>query len=197
MLFYLLAALVIPFIGILGLAVVLAAVTLLSHLIEMPWVFSNLAIYYPEFLAGVLAFALRPRLARFGAVAPLILGAIGLWFFMAVWGGRPYIPVALFFLILGFVGIKESGWTRPFVAAGDASYSIYLIHPMVFMVASALVSKLSPPIWSEEPIRVVCFAMILTVSLVCFRYFETPMIRFGNGLARRVASGANSATTWL
>jgi hypothetical protein len=44
MLFYLLAALVVPFIGILGLAFVLAAVTLSSHLIEMPWFFSNLAM---------------------------------------------------------------------------------------------------------------------------------------------------------
>jgi exopolysaccharide production protein ExoZ len=195
MLFYLLAALVVPFIGILGLAIMLAAVTLLSHLIEMPWVFSNLATYYPEFLAGVLAFALRPRLARFGPVVPLILGAIGLWYFMAVWGGRPYIPVALFFLILGFVGIRESGWTRPFVAAGDASYSIYLIHPIVFLVASALVSKLSPPIWSEEPIRIACFAIILAVSLFSFRYFETPMIRFGNGLARRLDRAQDRAIT--
>ena len=195
MLFYLLAALVIPFIGILGLAVVLAAVTLLSHLIGMPWVFSNLAIYYPEFLAGVLAFALRPRLARFGAVTPLILGAIGLWFFMAIWGGRPYIPVALFFLILGFVSIRESGWTKPFVAAGDASYSIYLIHPIVFTVASALVSKLSPPIWAEEPIRIGCFAIILALSLFSFRYFETPMIRLGNGLARRLDGAQDRAIT--
>jgi exopolysaccharide production protein ExoZ len=195
MLFYLLAALVVPFIGILGLAVVLAAVTLLSHLIEMPWVISNLAEYYPEFLAGVLAFALRSRLARFGPVVPLVLGATGLWFFMAVSGNRHYVSIALFFLILGFVGIREGGWTRPFVAAGDASYSIYLIHPFVFMVASALVSKLSPPIWSEEPIRVACFAIILALSLFSFRYFETPMIRFGNSLARRLDGAQDRAVT--
>jgi exopolysaccharide production protein ExoZ len=87
MLFYLLAALVVPLVGILGLAVVLATVTLMSHLIEMPWFFSNIAMYYPEFLAGVLAFALRSRLARFGALVPLVLGAIAIWYFMAVWGG--------------------------------------------------------------------------------------------------------------
>jgi peptidoglycan/LPS O-acetylase OafA/YrhL len=194
MLFYLLAALLVPFVGILGLAVVLATVTLMSHLIAMPWFISNLAEYYPEFLAGVLAFALRPRLARFGPLIPLVLGAIGLWYFMTVWG-RPYVPVALFFLILGFVGIKEGGWTKPFVAAGDASYSIYLIHPIIFMVASALVSMLSPPIWSEELIRVACFAIIVALSLFSFRYFETPMIRFGNRLARRSDGARDRAIT--
>jgi peptidoglycan/LPS O-acetylase OafA/YrhL len=99
--------------------------------------------------------------------------------FMAVLGVCLF-PVALFFLIWGFVGIRESGWTRPIVAAGDASYSAYLIHPIVFLVASARVSKLSPPIWSEELTRIACFAIILAVSLFSFRYFETPMIRFGN-----------------
>ena len=103
--------------------------------------------------------------------------------------------VALFFLILGFVSIRESGWTKPFVAAGDASYSIYLIHPIVFTVASALVSKLSPPIWAEEPIRIGCFAIILALSLFSFRYFETPMIRLGNGLARRLDGAQDRAVT--
>jgi peptidoglycan/LPS O-acetylase OafA/YrhL len=84
---------------------------------------------------------------------------------------------------------------RPFVAAADASCSIYLVHPIVFMVASALVSKLSPPIWSEEPIRVACFVVILAVSLFGFRYFETPMIRFGNGLARRLDGAQDRAIT--
>jgi peptidoglycan/LPS O-acetylase OafA/YrhL len=106
-----------------------------------------------------------------------MLRAISLWYFMAFWGGRPHVPVALFFLILGFVGIRERRWTRPFVTAGDASSSIYLIHPIVFMVASALVSKLSPPIWSEEPIRIACFAIILTlaIQLPLFRNADDPV----------------------
>jgi exopolysaccharide production protein ExoZ len=180
MVFYLVAAVIVPAFGLAGLATFLAASTLASHTIAMPWYFSNLAMYHAEFLAGVLAFMVRPKL-KTGSLLPLAIGALALWYFVDRWG-RPYVPIALFFLILGFANIRNERWTRPFAALGDASYSIYLIHPLVFLVASALVSKTSLPIWSQEPIRAGCFIVIIGVSLLSWRYFERPMMRLGRSL---------------
>jgi peptidoglycan/LPS O-acetylase OafA/YrhL len=67
---------------------------------------------------------------------------------------------------------------------GDASYSIYLIHPMVFFTASSLVSKFpNAPLWVQEPIRFGCIAVVIVLSLFSWRFFETPIIRVGNRIA--------------
>jgi exopolysaccharide production protein ExoZ len=184
MVFYLIAALVIPSFGLFGLVAFLATSTLASHLIEMPWYFSNLAFYHAEFLAGVLAFMLRPKLVHFGFWLPFTVGFVALCFFFAVWGGRVYAPIALFFLILGFSNIRNARWLKPFEELGNASYSIYLIHPIVILVASAIVSKFpQAPLWSQEPIRFACFVVIVAASLFSWNYFEKPAIALGNRLA--------------
>ncbi|HEY5128413.1 MAG TPA: acyltransferase, partial [Bradyrhizobium sp.] len=187
MFFYLIAAVIAPIFGLYGIAAFLAASTIAFHTIEMPWYFSSLAMYHPEFLAGVLAFMVRPKLAKLGFWLPFSIGFASLWYFVAVWGDRYYVPIALFFLIAGFSNIrdKQSRWLKSVSAIGDASYSIYLLHPLVFLVVSALVSKVTLPIWAEEPIRAGCFVLILSVSLASWRYFERPMIGLGNMLASR------------
>jgi exopolysaccharide production protein ExoZ len=188
MVFYLLAAIVVPLSGVYGLAAFLATSTIAFHSIEMPWYLSNLAMYHSEFLAGVLAFIARHKMARFGFWLPFAVGCASLWSFVVVWGGRGYVPIALFFLISGFSNIKDrqSRWLTSVSAIGDASYSIYLLHPLVFLVVSALVSKVSLPVWSEEFVRAGCFVLILSVSFASWRFFERPMINIGNRLARRV-----------
>jgi exopolysaccharide production protein ExoZ len=187
MAFYLLVVAIVPIFGLYGLAAFLAGSTIAFHSIEMPWYFSNLAMYHSEFLAGVLAFIARQKLARFGFWLPFAIGTASLCYFAAIWGRRDCVAIALFFLILGFANIrdKQSNWLKLAGALGDASYSIYLIHPLVFLVASAIVSKVTLPVWSEELIRAGCFVLILSLSLLCWRYFERPMIGLGN----RIASG--------
>ncbi len=189
MAFYVIAAVIAPLFGLYGIAAFLAGSTIAFHTIQMPWYFSNLALYHPEFLAGVLAFMARPKLAALGFWLPFSVGLATLSYFVGVWGGRSYVPIALFFLIVSFSNIRDSQsrWLKSANAIGDASYSIYLIHPLVFLIASALVSKAMPPIWTEEPIRVVCFVLLLSLSLASWKYFETPMIRLGNRMAARRA----------
>jgi exopolysaccharide production protein ExoZ len=185
MAFYLIAAIIVPIFGLYGIAAFLAASTIAVHTIAMPWYFSSLASYHAEFLAGVLAFIARPKLVKLGFWFPFSVGFAALYYFVALWGGRPFIPLALFFLITAFSNIpdKPSRWLKPVSAVGDASYSIYLIHPLVFLIVSALVSKAMPPIWGEELIRAGCFVLILSLSLASWKYFETPMIGLGNMLA--------------
>src|SRR6266699_358002 len=179
MAFYLAAAIVIPMFGIGGLAVYLAILTVASYLIAMPWYVSHFVTYYPQFLAGVLAFLAHRKLMFLGPLAPLALGSLLLWYFCAILADSSYIPIGLFFLIVGFSNIRDSRsrWMKSVTAMGDASYSMYLIHPLIFLIVSAFVSKVPLPIWSQEPIRATCFAVIIGASLISFRYFEAPMIK--------------------
>ncbi|NOJ43762.1 acyltransferase family protein [Bradyrhizobium australiense] len=180
--FYVIAAVIVPRLGAAGLVAFLAASALAGHAFNLPWYLGNFARYHPEFLAGALAFLARPYLARIGAAVPLAIGAGLAWFLMADPGERPFAPIALFFLIVGFANIRDtkSRLMAAGCSVGDASYSIYLIHPLVFLIASAIVSKLTLPIWSQEPVRLACFAIICAVSLLSWKLYEKPMIRLGN-----------------
>jgi peptidoglycan/LPS O-acetylase OafA/YrhL len=55
---------------------------------------------------------------------------------------------------------------------------------MVFFTASSLVSKFpNAPLWTQEPIRWTCIGIVILLSMLSWRYFETPMIRLGSRLA--------------
>ena len=74
MVFYLIAAVLVPFFGLIGLAVFLIASTLAYHSLEMPWYLSSLASHHATFLAGVLAFLMRAPMAKLRFFIPAIAG---------------------------------------------------------------------------------------------------------------------------
>ena len=76
MAFYVMAAGLIPWFGLAGLAIFLAASTLAFHLLDLPWYLATLANHHGEFLAGVLAFMMRDKIARFGFLLPFAIGAV-------------------------------------------------------------------------------------------------------------------------
>lgn len=194
MLFYLLSAAIAPIFGLWGLAAFLGLSTAAFHLISMPWFPGHFAMYHAEFLAGVLAFMLSPRW-RLRPWLALSIGAASLWFFIEDWGGRYYAPIALFFLIVGFAQIRlpAGRWLKAAVALGDASYSIYLIHPLVFMIVRGATMKVAGPgtTWLEEPIRFGCFVLIIALALLSWRYFERPTIKLGNWIAKLRLDNSN------
>lgn len=197
MAFYVMAAGLIPWFGLAGLAIFLAASTLAFHLLDLPWYLATLANHHGEFLAGVLAFMMRDKIARFGFLLPFAIGAVLLGYLLT-FSTPTWYPIALFFLICAFVNLnpgEPSWWQKPATKLGDASYSIYLIHPLVFLVASAAVSRLpGAPLWFQEPIRAVCLVVIVTISLLSWEYFERPVNRFGHAIAQHNATPAlNSA----
>jgi exopolysaccharide production protein ExoZ len=186
--FYVITAAIVPLFGLFGLVAFLLVSAVAVHLIDMPWYLANLSSHHGEFLAGALAFVLRKQTQRFGFLFPAAIGSVLLSVFAAR-SDIPLFPIALFFLITSFANldpVEPSWWQKPAIILGNASYSIYMIHPMVFLVASAIVSKFSHlPVWSEEPIRAACFVVIIAMSLACWRYFETPMIELGHRIATR------------
>lgn len=185
MLFYLLACLIVPIFRLWGLALFLTLSTLAYFTIPMPWFPGSFSMFHSEFLAGVLAFMVAPRW-RFGAVLPLLAGSIALWYFITVAIGRPGIPIALFFFVLGFASMKPISATSGLVHLGDASYSMYLLHPLIFLVAKAATIPLLAFAWAEEPVRFASIAIVCAVALASWRLFEKPTVGVGNRLARRL-----------
>jgi exopolysaccharide production protein ExoZ len=190
--FYFIVAAIAPFFGLRGLVVFLLVSSTAARLIDMPWYLTYLTARHGEFLAGVLAFLLHDKTVRFGFWLPLIIGVAAMIFFGFV--NTATFPISLFFLITAFANLnpgEPTWWQKPATMLGDASYSIYLIHPMVFFTASSLVSKFpQAPLWVQEPIRWTCIGIVILLSMLSWRYFETPMIRLGNRIAALRSSDA-------
>jgi exopolysaccharide production protein ExoZ len=177
--FYVLAALLVPTFGLLGLSAFLCAGIALDHIFTLPWYFHQYAGYYPNFLAGIAAFAANRHLKPFGFWIPALSG-LGLLFI----GNLSYAP-GLFLLLVGFVNMRPSGPSVG-VLLGDASYSIYLIHPLAFSFVYIGLQPPLPPIWSQEFLRFGSIAVVCILATVSWRMFETPMIRIGNLLISMV-----------
>ncbi|UQR68053.1 hypothetical protein LRP30_27685 [Bradyrhizobium sp. C-145] len=165
MVFYALAALIVPVGGIPMLAITLFALTFVGWLYGNPWTWHLTAASQAEFLAGVIVFLLRKPLALLGPI-PLVNGTILLWI-----GSTHEYPFwtapAVAALLAGFINIRPPWHRAPFrwlVRAGDASYSIFLLHYLVFFLAANVsVRLLSLPEWACEPWR---FATILTTCII-------------------------------
>jgi len=67
---------------------------------------------------------------------------------------------------------------------GETSYSIYLIHPLVFQVVKGINVRWTglPPIMAMV-ISVVC---TFISSFICYRYLEKPMISLGKSFSRKI-----------
>jgi peptidoglycan/LPS O-acetylase OafA/YrhL len=191
MMFYLLVVVFVPFFGVMGLIAALCASIAANHLFSLPWYVSHLAFYHSEFLAGILAYLAMPYMRRFGALVSLAVGVIGLYYFLYCWGGRSFFPIPLFFLIAGFAMLRlpENPVSTAFLTLGDASYSIYLIHPLFFAMVKGVTFKFYDvsPLWVEEPIRFGSIVCVLVISTLNWRLFESPMIKLGSLIARRRA----------
>jgi len=185
--FYVLAAVLIPRFGLAGLASFLCAGIIADHALTLPWYFHQYASYYPNFLAGLAAFALYRHVSRFGALMPLAIG-IGIMVLSTVGGTRSGYPMGLFLILVGFVNIRttdQSPFARSWILLGDASYSIYLIHPLVFYYVYVKLQPPLPPIWCQEFLRFGSIAIVLAIAIASWKRFESPAIRLGNRLISR------------
>lgn len=100
--------------------------------------------------------------------APLILRGEAGWLRVVVWG----LPAAL--CVLAAVQATSSGkrvW-RPWVALGDASYSLYLIHMTVLIALGALQARAG---WQSASASIIGGVVVVTLASVLFhRWVEKP-----------------------
>ncbi len=179
--FYVLAALIVPTLGIYGLIGWLCIGVAIDHMMALPWYLHQYFSYYGNFLAGVAAFLVFRRGLSFGFILPVIIGVIVLYFAPS----RLFYSFGLFFWLLGFVGMRRAPTLGTLL--GDASYSIYLIHPLVFLWVYIKLQPPLPPIWMQEPLRYGSIAIICVLATASWKLFESPMIRVGKLVAGKFA----------
>lgn len=186
--FYLVAAILVPLFGLKGLIAFLGTSATLAYFLNVPHYNVPISRFHADFLAGVLAFLTRQsfpkidfRLSFFVCLVVLCIGAT------ARVGDFAY-SLAWYFALVGFSGIDAGRYValRPFIKLGDASYSIYMIHPIIFLYGYAYLTGF--PTWAAEPIRYTLIITCCLVSLVSLKFVEGPCIDLGNRLARKKLS---------
>jgi exopolysaccharide production protein ExoZ len=184
--FYLLAMIVAPKFGPLGIAVALVSGMAADKLIPLPWYLHNYVVFYASFLAGIAAFLLRDHVVRLGVVLPMGMSIAILVASEFALGreSRALLFPGLFFGLIAFINMKPRSLLGTLgKTLGDASYSIYLIHALVFYTVYILLKEPLPPIWTQEFIRFGSIIAICFLSIVSWHFFESPMIALGAGLS--------------
>jgi exopolysaccharide production protein ExoZ len=179
--FYVAASLIAPRFGLVGLIAFLSIGAVVDRYATLPWYLHQYTFFYGNFLAGIAAFLTFPRLRWLGFVIPLLIG-LGLLYWFASTIGRVAFPIGLFLVLIAFVNISptpSSIWERTGVLLGDASYSIYLIHPLVFLFVYAKLQPPLPPIWTEELLRFGSIGAVCLLAIGSWKLFESRMISMG------------------
>jgi peptidoglycan/LPS O-acetylase OafA/YrhL len=187
MAFYLLATLMVPWLGLAGLALALAVGIAVDHLFVLPWYLHQYFSYYGNFLAGIAAFVTYRRAEKLGVVLPIVVGCIVLYYVEI----RALFPLGLFCWLIGFLNMRSP--SRIGEMLGDASYSIYLLHPLIFLYIYISLPDPLPPSWVQEPIRYGALIFICALAIGSWFLFERPFIWIGDVVARSV----NDFLSWF
>jgi len=136
-----------------------------------------------NFIWGILIgewYLARGRLPVLMSIVLIVLGTVLLFTPLGLPDAVLVSHVHVGMIVLGFVALeKQIGHLIPkmFIFLGDASYSIYLTHPMFAVFAVVVLHRMAPwmPSW-------VLFWVIMGLSLAfaaaCFVYFEKPVTRW-------------------
>jgi peptidoglycan/LPS O-acetylase OafA/YrhL len=188
--FYVLAVLTVPVLGIRGLAAVLLGLVYWAYTFGQPgFSFHLVRSLNADFLAGVTAYLLRKQLSHVPTWLLIPAGIFGYYNTVSGW----HIPFAGSFggfLLVSGLAHARWNWSSPplrwLTALGDASYSLYLLHLVVIFTVSKIMSQLAtPPSWTAEPVRFICLGACVWLSVKTYQHLERPMIELGNRLAAR------------
>lgn len=139
-----------------------AAGCIIAHALRMPSViaFVRSTPMWPIALAGFAAFLLLPALAPAGTSSVLRYGA----------------PAVLVVFAAAAQDLHRAPARESFVTRlGDASYSAYLLHPIVIaLMGQAALLTLGTGLLVEGVILIATMVATATVSLYSMKYFEKP-----------------------
>jgi peptidoglycan/LPS O-acetylase OafA/YrhL len=185
MVFYALAALIVPIGGFASLAVVLALLAAAGLHFANPWLFHIVSTIQAGFLAGVIVYLARPLLKFIGAALPIVGGCALLWYTRT--HDFPFsADLCMAMILAGMLNLRLPWKRQPFrlmVSLGDASYSIYLLHYLVFFWGTLVADRMHLPGWMCEPWRFFCIGVASGISYGTWRLIEKPLIGLGNALA--------------
>jgi exopolysaccharide production protein ExoZ len=205
------------FIGLRRDVAVLAVVACLSTGIVLATLFppTNLEIRFwlhpiaLEFACGTLIALLflrglvLPRIVRLG----LIVVAVCIWLVPVSWFGNDFGPGfyswvrfmiwgvgAVLIVVAAALGPTsfKSVWSRTIADLGDSSYALYLMHPFVFLVVKAILSKVVVPEMLYWPLVIAISGLAIVSAALFHKLAEVPVITFLRKVtASRVVSHAN------
>lgn len=186
--FYVMAALLVPWIRLWGLAAILFALTLWAFWFPpQTFTFHLLSTLHSDFLAGLMAYLLRRQLDLIPSSLRIAAGIGGYW--VLATQSIPFTgSIGGFFLVSGFAAARWnfSRWPLTWaVKLGDASYSIYMTHMLLaWLIVFALTkSGVGPSAWTAEPIRLAYLAACIALSFWTYRHIEQPGIAKGAAIA--------------
>ncbi len=161
-----------------------------------------------EFLAGVFiaAVAWRPDSARHVLAGKVALAVCLAWIAVLLFAGYGKISEAQFTLdaslslerallfgvpaaLLVFAAVQHEGFFRrhPWLLAlaflGDASYSLYLVHPLIYRLLEKVPASLQTPL-TGDGLVIVTLALSVAAAVGVYALIERPLLRV---LRRRLA----------
>ena len=171
-LFYAIAAIVVPYAGIRGLFVVVAAFGITGLILpRQGWDYHLFAAPQLDFACGMLVYLLRDRLRGIGVLFP---AAASITAYALVANGQPGLLAAPM-LLIALLNVPAALAHRAgfLIAVGDASYSLYLGHWFVMH----LMSKVSPvPSWAGELFRLLAILISIQLAFLLYRHIERPLM---------------------
>lgn len=201
--FYALAGLALSFATHRGLAMLLASLFVLAvanryWLAEPVWALHLLSLFHFQFCCGVLVFLNRQHLDRFGMLLPVLAGVavLGLTAHGMEQNWGPDIGNANFYGLLRVVGfglggvcflvaalnltasLGERWWQRLGLALGDASYTLYLSHPIILAILGKGADYLGISGLAGLLYLAACLFTCCLFSLLFYRWIEQPLVNY-------------------
>jgi len=149
-----------------------------------------------EFLSGVILAILSPYLARCGAVLGALMFSAGVVWIAVVYAHDMALPRLVSHAIPSIMAVTGALMLEPWARAhqsrlglllGDASYSIYLIHPfaqrafLLAVIHTVGLPNISPTVYIFSAFFIAIFA-----GVICYLFLERPVLRVGRRLMRLV-----------
>ncbi|WP_407146974.1 acyltransferase family protein [Bradyrhizobium sp. ORS 86] len=182
--FYVLAAILVPLIGRTGLMLLLFVLTAIAYLVRPEIGKGHIfTMVHANFAVGILAYEYRNALQKLGTLGPILTAPLLYW--ASLYGYQLAIPAASLLALVGFVNLRGSGgaW-RSVVLLGDASYSIYLSHWIILYLSNRLAfdieASVPAEIWRFGTMVAVC-----VISIALWFGIERPINAIGHRLAGR------------
>jgi peptidoglycan/LPS O-acetylase OafA/YrhL len=194
--FYLLAALILPRGGPLGLLAYCSVSWLIGDLLspETPIIARFVSEHHAAFGAGVLGYMVAVRAPRLSP-APAILVSVLLMVAAVEFyvHGRPRslaTPGACFLLVLAMTFVT---WApQPLIQFGDISYGFYLLHWPILSLAAWWINGAHPNLSQGEFWRWEIFLHITVLAYLSWSYFEGPINRWAKSVSFIVAPARRS-----
>jgi peptidoglycan/LPS O-acetylase OafA/YrhL len=139
----------------------------------------------PSFLAGMAVCVVVER-APFLRLSWIWVYGAGIALIALMLSPAPAaLSIALFPALIGIVAVAERGGTptfltrAPFPALGDASYSVYLLHALVMLLAAeAINAGGATGLVAFLALTAATIALTIPLAFITFRFYEAPMRRW-------------------